>query len=108
MSHPLKWEFPGGKVEPGESPRDALRRELHEELGLDIEVGDHLGRGEGRLGARKIVLDVYAAEWTGGAITLGEHLEYGWFGPGQLADLDWPEADRPVLPAVRARLEASG
>ena len=106
MSAPLKWEFPGGKVEPGESARQALEREVREELGIDIDVGEHLGSGEGTVGTRTIHLEVFGAQWTGGKIVLSEHREYGWFGPEELAALDWPEADWPILPAVRRYLSA--
>src|SRR3954467_4121502 len=44
QSMPLKWEFPGGKIEPGEQPRDAMRRELEEELGINAEIGDEVSR----------------------------------------------------------------
>ena len=101
MSAPLKWEFPGGKVEPGESPEGALRREVREELHIEIEVGHLLGRGEGRVGRdREIRLAVYAATWLSGDLELTEHHELGWFAPDELIDLDWPEADVSILPAV--------
>lgn len=107
MSAPLKWEFPGGKVEAGESPRDALRREVREELDIDIEVQRHLGRGVGHVGQRTIFLDVYEATWLSGSLTLTEHHELGWFEAEELDTLDWPEADHPILPAVKSAIAAS-
>ncbi len=63
VPHPGCWEFPGGKVEPGEDPRRALEREIAEELGLAIVAGDFLGRGEAPIsGGRTVLLDVYLAE----------------------------------------------
>ena len=59
MTLPGRWEFPGGKVERGERPARALAREIREELELEIEVGDWLGRGELRADGRAVVLDVY-------------------------------------------------
>jgi mutator protein MutT len=69
MSLPGNWEFPGGKVEPTESPTAALAREVTEELGLQIAVGHHLGTGSAHVGTRIITLDVYAATITAGTLT---------------------------------------
>ena len=104
MSLAGQWEFPGGKVERGEPPERALAREIREELELEIEVGECLGRGEVRQGGRTVVLDVYAARAKPGAPRLREHAEVRWVGPGELRALDWAAADVPVLPAVAARL----
>ncbi len=101
-----KWEFPGGKVEPDEAPAAALAREVAEELGLAIEVGDFLGRGSALVAGRRIVLDVYAAASAGGEPRLAEHDAAAWVGPGELDRLDWPEADLPILAALARRLGA--
>jgi 5-oxoprolinase (ATP-hydrolysing) subunit A len=106
MSMPGKWEFPGGKVEPDEAPRSALAREIAEELGLEVELGDRIGRGTALHEGRRIVLEVYAAHRRRGELRLREHEEAGWFAAGELAALDWPEADAPILPALARRLTA--
>jgi 8-oxo-dGTP diphosphatase len=100
MAEPLKWEFPGGKVEPGEDPRQALMREIREELGLEVAVDRRLGIGRHQLPGRLIELEVYAATITGGELKLVEHHQAGWFRAGELDDLDWAEADRPILPTL--------
>jgi len=94
----------GGKVEARERPAAALRRELQEELALDAEVGEWIGRGDVYEGGRRIVLDVYAARIRGGELTLREHDDFRWVRAGELGGLDWAQADIPVLPALRARL----
>jgi len=108
MPLPLLWEFPGGKVEPGEDPRVALRRELREELGIDIQVGVELGRGSSAQAEELVELTVYAATLLSGPVELREHRAYGWFDAEELASLDWAEADVPVLPAVTAALAQCG
>jgi UPF0271 protein len=101
-----KWEFPGGKVEPGEDAAAALARELAEELGLAVEVGAFLGRGTALVEGRRIVLDVLRARRAvaGGEIRLREHDRAGWFPASELAELDWPEADLPILPLLARAL----
>jgi UPF0271 protein len=107
MSMAGKWEFPGGKVEAGEAPAAALAREIGEELGLAVEVGERIGRGTALHDGRRIVLEVYAARAVGGELRLVEHEQHGWFAGDELARLDWPEADLPIVPALARRLAAA-
>ena len=99
-----KWEFPGGKVEPGEEPRAALVREIREELGLETLPGELLATGSDREGT--VRLDVYACALLGGSLHRREHAASRWIGHDEVAELDWAEADVPVLPALRRLLRA--
>jgi 8-oxo-dGTP diphosphatase len=101
MSLAGSWEFPGGKVEANETPRSALAREIHEELGLEIDVGPWIGRGESIVGGREIVLDVYSASLIQGEPHPKEHAETRWIETHEIEGLDWAEADRPVLPILK-------
>ena len=108
MSLPLKWEFPGGKVKPGEDPREALRREIAEEFGVEIQVFEFLGEGSSVIGNRSIRLEVFRAQILNGELIPLEHCEIRWVDAEQLLRLDWAKADIPVLPAVRRLLAGQG
>jgi len=93
-----KYEFPGGKVEEGESPQDALRREVREELLLDIEVGDEFLVVEHEYPDFTITLRSYLSTALHvDAPKLTEHIRYTWKLPGQLTELDWAAADLPIV-----------
>ena len=93
-----QWEFPGGKVEPGEPEPDALRREIAEELGCGLDVGTLLLRHAHRYPELEVELAFYAAALPPGAAprTLGV-AEIAWAEVGTLGGYDFLEADRAVL-----------
>jgi 8-oxo-dGTP diphosphatase len=104
------WEFPGGKVEPGEADLSALVREIAEELGVPIEPQEFLGEvlldgvvGGGPPGASTLRV-WWARILDGNRPVAREHAQLRWVGVAELDDLDWIPADRPLLPAVRALL----
>jgi 8-oxo-dGTP diphosphatase len=103
MSMPLKWEFPGGKIDPGETPGECLRREVREELGVEIEVGRPLTAVTHRYADFTVTLYPFLCRITAGEITLHEHQALAWLTPAELQGLDWAEADRPVLVEYRGR-----
>lgn len=96
------WEFPGGKVEAGESDAEALRRELREELVVDAAVGARLGPDVllGNTG----VLRVYLCRLLSGEPALVDHDAHRWLGPDELTDVPWIPVDRPVVEALHAVL----
>jgi 8-oxo-dGTP diphosphatase len=96
------WEFPGGKVEPGESDVEALQREVAEELGVGIAVGAHLGTvSDGR-----VQLLLYAASLVSGEPAAGaDHDEVRWLDGEGLSEPAWLPIDRELLPAVTAFLD---
>lgn len=96
MSSPLKWEFAGGKVEERETHSQALQREIMEELGVGIKVGEFLASGEFIKGELKIILHVYEAELLGGTPVPREHSRLEWIGIDRIRSLDWAEADIPA------------
>jgi 8-oxo-dGTP diphosphatase len=96
------WEFPGGKVEPGEDDVSALVRELREELQVEVEVGDRLGE-DLPIGATA-VLRVYVCRLLDGEPALVDHDEHRWLGADELLDVPWIPVDLPLVEQLRARL----
>jgi len=99
-----RWEFPGGKVEPGETPAAALERELQEELGLQVVVGDELARTP--LHHRQTLVALQC--WPLGSPVAGDsHTEVCWCNAAELRSLDWLPADAVFLPQVMTALDRS-
>ena len=99
-----KWEFPGGKVEPGETEQQALARECAEELGVRVSVGDRVGP-DVPLAHGRAVLRVYAATLIGGDVPEAlEHTSMRWLTVDQLGSVPWLPADKPIVAELPALL----
>ena len=97
MSLPLRWEFPGGKIEPGEGREECLRRELVEEMGVQIEVGRALTPATHQYPTFDVTLYPYVCNIVSGEIILHEHSAVTWLAPERMLELEWAEADLPVI-----------
>ena len=95
------WEFPGGKCEPGEAPAGALRRELHEELGIDVGALEKLIAVPWQYAEKSICLDVYIVRAHAGTPHGREGQALQWVEPQLLAGIAMPPADKPVVTALR-------
>lgn len=97
MSLPLKWEFPGGKIEENESEEDCILREIKEELNINIQVSYKLTNSIYQYPNLVIELIPFVAVHQSGNIKLTEHKAYLLLGKSKLLTLDWAEADLPIV-----------
>lgn len=102
--HSGGWEFPGGKIEPGETPADALKREICEELGVEIGVGELLYTVEWDYPAFHLRMHCLVSRIVRGNLQLREHTEARWLGADALESVDWLPADVAALPHVAVLL----
>ena len=97
MKLPLKWEFPGGKLEVNESETDCIIREIREEINIEIKVLEKLSNSIYDYGTFKINLIPFISTYVSGEIILSEHRDYKIIDKSELLILDWAEADLPIV-----------
>jgi 8-oxo-dGTP diphosphatase len=93
----LKWEFPGGKVEDGENEKEALAREIKEELNLEIEIGKKLITVEHEYPDFSLTMHTFLCTSLTSEITLNDHVAFKWLTKEYLTKLDWAAADLPIV-----------
>lgn len=96
MGLPLKWEFPGGKIEPGENAEDCIVREIMEELDIEVSVKNSLPEHVHNYGTKCIMLIPFICNIKDGKLKCKEHKQVIWDEPQKLSSLDWADADVPV------------
>ena len=97
------WEFPGGKIEAGETAEDALSREIREELDTDITVGEKLASIEYDYPAFHLSMECFMAEVQQGELVLKEHEAARWLGKNELDSLNWLPADMEIIELLKQK-----
>ena len=97
MPHPLKWEFPGGKLRPGENPEGCIIREIREELGVEIYAEQLYPSVRYAYDEYVVKLIPFVCRISRGKISLAEHASCRWVHLSELEQIDWLEADREVV-----------
>ena len=98
------WEFPGGKIEPGETPQEALKREIQEELDTKIKVGSLIDTIEYDYPTFRLSMDCFLAEIESGNLVLKEHEAARWLGKDELMDVEWLPADITIVGKIKEAL----
>lgn len=101
--HGLKWEFPGGKLNFGEDPREGLQREIIEELDMTIQVGEIFEVVSQLYGERHILLLCYTCHYLGQSPTTRDCQDFRWVTPGEMSQYGFTEADVPVVKKLQNR-----
>ncbi len=105
---PYKWEFPGGKIEAGETPEACLKREMYEEFGIEVRIGDYYCSSVYNYSHGEIELLAYFIEWIGGAMAPTVHDDIRWVTAQELSKFDFAPADVAIVERLQEKVEGNG